>query len=209
MTERKPYSDATALLGSKLDGKDAKRDAVHLACEPVKNETSSDWYPGASMTFGKTGKLRPVQNGETPIGIIDPFLSSMNEDDDWVYISTGETCYLILLPGAITSLRHVWEHPSFDKKEEEKPSSLTDEDKQKKESENWLREFADSTGIDYEEMIDTAKDHVRNPSGWNYITGGNEAEGVYSGEEFWHHFGILFDLEIPEDQQGNIISCSC
>lgn len=214
MTARKPYSDATALLGKKLDGTDARRDAVHLACEPVKNETSKSWYPSDAMTFGETGKLRQAREGEEVIGIIDPFLRVSDDDpDSWVSVDPGETCFLILMPGAVTSLRHVWTHPQFKDLADEpgtpKAKAVKAEKTEEEISEIWLREYADEHGVDYEEMMSAARSHIVDPDGWNYVSGGSAAEGAYTGEEFWHHVGILLGIEVQPEQQGSIITCSC
>lgn len=215
MTARQPYSDATALLGQKLDGKNARRDAVHLACEPVVNETRSDWHPNESMTFGSTGKLRPAREGETVIGIIDPFMSAMNRDDNWVTVEPGESCYLILLPGAVTSLRHVWSHPSFKDEvgeptsESKEPTPASEDDQEVQKAEEWLRDYADEHGVDYDEMMSAARGHLINPDGWNHVVGGSEAEGAWTGDEFWGNVGLVIGIDVQPEQHGNIISCSC
>lgn len=215
MTARKPYSDATALLGTKLGGKDARRDAVHLACEPVVNETSKSWYPNEGLVFGATGKLRQARDGENPIGIVDPFLSHMCKDDSWVSVEPGESCFLILLPGAVTSLRHVWSHPAFTDAADEpgssdaaksEPAEAPSEDEA---SEHWLREYADEHGVDYDDMMAAARGHIVDPDGHNYVVGGSDAEGAYTGDEFWGHVGKVLGIDIQEEQQGYIISCSC
>lgn len=211
MTARKPYSDATALLGKILNGLDAKRDAVHLACEPITNNTDRGWMSGQPLAKQPSGKFRAAREGDEIIGIVDPFLAAMT-GNEYASVEPGDQCYIILLPGAITSLRHVWEHHAFD---DEAPAPVhTDEevsvntDAQK--SEEWLRDFADGHGVDYDEMIDAAKGHILNPNGWsNYVTGGSEAEGAYTGDEFWGHVGKLLGITVMESQQGNIINCSC
>lgn len=214
MSSRQPYSDATALLGMILDGKPARRDAVHIACEPVVNQTERNWSPGDRMIFGPTGKLRPCREGESPIGIIDPFLDV--DPDPWEnVVRPGQSCFLILMPGKVTSLRHVWSHPDFkdevneptaDQPSEAKPVVQSDVDH---EAERWLIEYADECGVDFHEMIHAAKGHIENPNGYNYVVGGQEAEGMYSGPEFWEYIGRYLGVVLPEDSQANIISCSC
>ena len=86
-------------LGRLIDG-DARRDAVHIAVAPVT--AGQELRPGERVGFLADGRVGAV--GET-IGIIDPFLTAS--------VREGERCWLFLYPNTITSLRHVWTHPSF------------------------------------------------------------------------------------------------
>lgn len=219
MTMRKPYSDATALLGKILNGLDARRDAVHLACEPITNTTSTAWYSGQMLARLPSGQFRAAREGDTVIGIVDPFLAAMS-NDEYASVSPGDQCFIILLPGAITSLRHVWEHPDFDSAVVETSSEATNtsateseealEISEARKSEEWLRDYADEHGVDYHEMMAAAKGHILRPNDWsNYVTGGAEAEGAYTGEDFWNHIGKVLGITVMESQYGNIISCSC
>ena len=211
MTARKPYSDATTLLGKILNGLDAKRDAVHLACEPITNKTSSSWYSGQMLTRQPSGGFRAAREGDEVIGIVDPFLAAMS-NDEYASVSPGDQCFIILLPGAITSLRHVWEHPDFDDEAPE-PTHIDEEpavNTEAQESEEWLRDYADEHGVDYDDMMSAAKGHILNPNDWsNYVTGGAEAEGAHTGDEFWGHIGKVLGIAVMKSQQGSIISCSC
>lgn len=87
------------MFGKKLNGP-GPRDAVHVACIPVK--------AGRPLAPGEYVK---VVNGEaelssTPDGIVDPFLKEL--------VHYGEWFWLLLLPGTVTGMRHEWSHPSFD-----------------------------------------------------------------------------------------------
>jgi hypothetical protein len=81
-------------------GPDDKRDAIHIAIAPVV----------AAHTLGPGQHVGPYNDGRygitaTPIGIVDPFLIAA--------VAENSPFWLCLYPYSITSLRHVWTHPSF------------------------------------------------------------------------------------------------
>lgn len=97
--KRSVHTDALETLGT-IIGDDEHRDAIHLAVEPVE---AGEWLvPGQDISlvngkaFNRTGKH---------VGIVDPFLKEP--------IAPGQKFWLVVYPRMITSLRHVWTHPSF------------------------------------------------------------------------------------------------
>lgn len=97
--KRSVHTDALETLGT-IIGDSEKRDAIHLAVEPVE---AGEWLvPGQDISlvngkaFNRTGKH---------IGIVDPFIKEP--------IAPGQKFWLVVYPRMITSLRHVWTHPSF------------------------------------------------------------------------------------------------
>lgn len=92
-------TDALETLGTVID-ETQKRDAIHLAVVPVKAITRV--YPGQHVTA--IGDPSPVFKSEL-VGIVDPFLTEPVFPDQWFW--------LVIYPRKITSLRHVWSHPSF------------------------------------------------------------------------------------------------
>lgn len=79
---------------------DARRDAVHVAVAPV---IAGDLlFPGDEVGPLSDGTFGKATN---PIGVVDPFLRGP--------ILGGDRFWLLLFPGTITSLRHVWTHPAF------------------------------------------------------------------------------------------------
>lgn len=101
MSSRKPYSDATATLGT-LHANIEARDAVHLAVYQV--ELGMAVKPGQALSI-VDGKAYTASESHA-VGIADPFIKEKK-------IKAGAKIWLILYPGMIQSLRHVWEHESF------------------------------------------------------------------------------------------------
>jgi len=88
-------------LGAIIDGP-CGRDAVHVAVAPV--EASCELKPGTHVRLTSSGKATYCKP-EMAIGIVDPFLTES--------VKEGQRFWLCLLPGTITSLRHVWTSPAF------------------------------------------------------------------------------------------------
>lgn len=109
MTDDSPMARHRATeLGVKLgelipNQEKAKRDATHVAVAPVTAaETIS---PGHPVYLTSNGEIRGCSWYDNPVGIVDPFLK---ED-----VHADQSCWLLIMPGTITTLVHYWEHPSF------------------------------------------------------------------------------------------------
>ena len=98
--KRSVSTDALETLGM-IHYKQEKRDAIHLAVEPV--EASVRLAPGQRILI-RDGKAVPPENGKFH-GIVDPFLPRP--------VEAGERFWFIMQPRMVRSLRHVWEHPDF------------------------------------------------------------------------------------------------
>lgn len=111
---RSPSTDALDTLGM-VHFKPEKRDAIHLAVEPV--EAAMPLLPGQRIGIvdGKaypTG-YEPTQQEPGKVtftkvpyhGIVDPFLAC--------HIQKGQKFWFVMAPRMVQSLRHVWEHKDF------------------------------------------------------------------------------------------------
>lgn len=107
-----------------------ERDAIHIAVAPII--ATQRLEPGYHV--GIEGNL------QNPIGIVDPFLNTV--------VEIGEKFWLYLFPGSITSLRHDWTHPAFEKAL--KGSGTRDPECRSK---KWLEEFGIRNRDTYEELI--------------------------------------------------------
>jgi len=103
---RSTHTDALATLGTIIDHT-AARDAIHLAVFPAI--AGENLVPGEHIFLASSSGLAFGGSDVDPtiktLGIVDPFLT--------VPVAKGERFWLIVYPRQITSLRHVWEHPSF------------------------------------------------------------------------------------------------
>lgn len=100
MSERKVATDALESLG-KIHTRVEKRDAIHLAVDPVI--CAEEFAPGAHIQVrGGYAYPAPVGKGH---GIVDPFLQQNAKK--------GDRVWFVMYPGHVASLRHVWSHPAF------------------------------------------------------------------------------------------------
>ena len=93
-------ADNVPQLGKTISGT-AFRDCIHVAVAPVT--AGEDLSPGERVAL-LDGKVYG-QGILNPIGIVDPFLDEQ--------VKKGERVWILLFPGTITDLRHVWKHPAF------------------------------------------------------------------------------------------------
>lgn len=91
------------ILGQLLPTHEKQRDAVHVAIAPVT--AAQPLSPGQHVGFVAENGTEFVGHSPDLIGIVDPFLKQE--------VQTGERFWLFLYPGTVTSLRHVWTHPTF------------------------------------------------------------------------------------------------
>lgn len=89
-------------LGQLITGT-AFRDAVHVAVTPVTVTCRLDPGDPVALVDGTTDQVE--FDFDNPVGVIDPFLKHS--------LRVGDRCWLLLFPGEITGLRHVWTHPAF------------------------------------------------------------------------------------------------
>ncbi len=151
-----------------------QKDAIHVAVAPVK--AAVDLHPGQWVGLNMDVEACDVLN---PIGIVDPFLAHK--------VCKGETFWMYLKPGSITSLRHDWTHPAFNGDEAVSESIVKRSEAIA--SRRWLENFARnnlSGDLSYEELLDAAKEY--NETGKMYCFGRDLNGNEYTDEEFWTHF---------------------
>ena len=209
--KRSVSTDALDTLGM-IIGPNEKRDAIHLAVEPV---TASQWMePGDPINFIYGSKrIVEVVSLDNSIGIVDPFLTTA--------VEKGQRFWLVVHPRQITSLRHVWSHPAFEDEvfeEEAQTSPLAARLEFKKEldgtnqSIRWIADYAESVGLEYDELMDAATDWVdsREHSDWGeYLNRGELLDGVSLSNEFWTHYEKVTGKEVNPAYQENFFTCSC
>lgn len=179
-------TDALKTLGTIITEAEA-RDAIHLAVEPVI--AAHALRPGEHIGFVDTN--RRVGVSKNPVGIVDPFLGEA--------VQEGQRFWLIVYPRRITSLRHVWEHPDFDK-----PVVVDAADQQKLIAIHAITEFAKELGSWFDEVMERADEYVENDEYW--IEGGR-FEGQGLPDKFWDHYQTLRGKRPTHD--WGFFSCSC
>lgn len=159
--------------------REAHRDAVHVAVTPCVALDRLD--PGQHVGISPRVVVRNVPSAQAhsplPVGIVDPFLLKA--------VVPGETFWLFLYPGSITSLRHEWKHPAID------GPIVSHAD-----SERWLMDFANRWEMNYSNLIEDAQDFAGSITAGTLLYGSEDL-----GEDhdlFWSHLenltGDKFDV---------------
>lgn len=201
--KRSVSTDALETLGT-IIGPNEKRDAIHLAVEPV---IATEYLePGQDVGLrgpGYAGDVTPY------VGIVDPFLKAP--------VQKGERFWLVVYPRQIKSLRHVWSHPAF----EDEPERLTIIE-QKKEfikeldgtnvSRRWIETFAEEVGLTYNDLMAGADEWVRSQKAgtWGeYLNKGPLLEGAHVPDDFWRHYEKVTGETVEQEHRGSFFTCSC
>lgn len=188
-------TDAVATIGM-LIPETSGRDAIHLATEPVI--AGERLYAGQHIGFLPDGTVGTA--AAELLGIVDPFLTAP--------LFPGNRFWLVVYPRTITSLRHVWEHPSF-ASEPTAPAMPTDD---KSVSERWLQKYADDIDETFNTLMSAADRFIATGE---YFLGAEEHgyHGKFEGEgthpDFWHHYQIYRGVVVPAEDQHSFFSCAC
>jgi hypothetical protein len=187
--KRSVKTDALETLGSIID-ENQKRDAIHLAVEPVV--AAHSLRPGEDVGFIEGG----VGSCDNPVGIVDPFLEKN--------VNKGEHFWLVVYPRQITSLRHVWTHPAFP---ETAGAPIAVKDKVT--SEAWLRAFVDASDCPgYEAVMAAAVGDGAEQWNTEYLHFNSDAHGEIP-PEFWDHVEVVTGRTIPQNGRAKFFSCGC
>jgi hypothetical protein len=217
--KRSVNTDALETLGM-IHTQQEHRDAIHLAVEPVVAGQRLKAGDHVNFLYGKAYKVPHTDS--RALGIVDPFLT--------VPVKEGDKFWLVVYPRKITSLRHVWSHPSFPEEIVETKLTVLDpaehmrllkqaiynevkaqEDSNTKaiktKAYDWIIRYANSHSLDVETLINYGISW-RGGSGDHLVDGGN-LEGESVSDEFWNQLELYTGIPISEDNRGNFFSCSC
>jgi len=191
--KRSVSTDALETLGTIIDATQ-KRDAIHLAVEPVV--AGERLHPGDHITI-ENGVASPTVVG-AGLGIVDPFLPKP--------VERGQRFWFVMYPRQVRSLRHVWTHPAFPDEPIAGATPTTAANKEA--SEKWLRDFVDRSECPgYEAVLAAAVESQDDGELDEYLH--FEGRGA-SGEippEFWVHVEIVTGKKMTNRPQH--FSCSC
>lgn len=167
-----------------------ERDAVHIAVAPVV--AAEPLERGTHIGVLLDGKASTT--AVVKVGIVDPYLQRS--------VEKGETFYVFLYPGSITSLTHHWSHPAF-------LTALTPAQIAAGEGEEWIRNWAEEMDITggFERVMEAAANRVRGD--WDYISEGGKFEGATVPDEFWEMYEKVQGVKVPTEHRGGFFSCSC
>lgn len=154
-----------------------QRDAIHVAVVPVI--AMARLKPGQEIGVKENYKAQ-YESRIGNIGIVDPFLKQE--------VRMGQSFWMFLTPGSITSLRHDWTHPAFGAKE---PSF------------SWMERFASQTYMTGSELIEAVTEAI-DGNGSVYV--GDYDDGI--PEEFWDHYQILTGRYVAKDDRP-YFRCAC
>lgn len=200
MSNRSVATDALATLGTIID-ETQKRDAIHLAVEPV--------IAGMTLAPGRRITVRDgvawAKADETALGIVDPFLSAP--------VKKGERFWFIMMPRMITSLRHVWAHPAFP----DEAGTPAPADDPVSKSRAWINDFAakiDQTPnrlMEAAELwLDTYHEQSWGGSGeYTYDNSESYKDHWDAFPEFWSHYAVVTGKDVPEKARKSFFTCSC
>jgi hypothetical protein len=221
---RAVHTDALATLGTAPLGADARRDAIHIAVEPVL--AGERLRPGEHITVKDGVAWSADSTGEYEgLGIVDPFLAAT--------LRPGQRFWFLMYPRMVTSLRHVWAHPAFPD-EEGTPAVVPAVDhslaaqvdrvtEARAKSERWLRDYianSNFSGWSYEEVLEVAHGGSagkKDADGYleygsishrgSYIlTYGSDSYGSIP-DEFWDHIEVVTGKKVAH--RAEYFSCSC
>lgn len=169
------------------------KDAIHVSVAPVK--ALHVLLPGQRVGLTATGlassKAKPI------LGVIDPFL----EDP----VLPSQECWLFLLPGSVTGLRHDWYHPAFSgapgavaSPESPPPPDAVEVEA----SVEWIRDWAKGVGMAYSSAIDAAKEYLIH--GTIYY----RSDSSWVDPEFWDHYERVTGTKVVTSDRGQFFGDS-
>lgn len=180
-------------LGQLIES-EQNRDAVHVAVYPVVAGEKL----GAGDHIGFLGNGSVGQKLRDTVGIVDPFLRKI--------VQPGQKFWMFLYPNTVTSLRHEWSHPAFESLDAAVKVStdrlIKNFPSETEKSITWIREYAGTVPISYEELMAAAEDYLRTG---DYLTQGGRFESESIPEEFWTHYEVI----TGKRGEGSFFSCFC
>lgn len=188
-------TDALETLGQ-IHTRRERRDAIHLAVEPV--EAADVLWPGDRIAV-IDGKAFRTENN--PTGIVDPFLTGE--------ILQGQRFWFVMMPRMVHSLRHVWTHPAFPPEPgtEDVPHNHPDQLSPRQEAEASLRTQAEAMGYTYARLMALADTWLNSQE---YIMDNTESyKGVFDAEAFWKAYDTVRGVVTPESLRDCFFTCSC
>ena len=199
--KRSVSTDALDTLGTGPLNENEKRDAIHLAVEPVIAGEKLFAGQDVGLVQGAGGLVAMSTGKVKHLGIVDPFLKNP--------IFPGERFWLVVYPRQIKSLRHVWEHPDF----ANEPVAAPPKDLYDEVAENvanakaWIEDYANSIGVDYAWLMDAVVSYQVSGNYAYHPEDSGRFEGEWFPEEFWSYWSIVTGRVAKIT--GSFFTCAC
>lgn len=192
--KRSVSTDALETLGTIID-ENQKRDAIHLAVLPVV--AGARLKPGQSINTCD-GRATAATIGDG-LGIVDPFLSKP--------VMPGQFFWMVIKPRLITSLRHVWTHPTLPDEPVAGTNSSTGPVISEKDiAFAEIQNIAEQVDCDVYQLIEGAASYLEYG---DYLCEGGRWEGISLPDSFWPAYEKYTGTKVDEDKQYSFFSCSC
>lgn len=199
--KRSVHTDALATLGTIID-ETQKRDAIHLAVEPVIAGQRLDPGDHVKVSNG-VATMAPVGEG---LGIVDPFLVEP--------VRAGQRFWFVMYPRKITSLRHVWAHPAFpDEPGTPAPATAIAMSRDSlARAKQRIHDIVDQLGdgLTYDKIMQAAEDWLEQE---DYLVQNGRESWQYDfpafATDFWCAYAVITGKNVPEDKRQSFFSCSC
>ena len=169
-------------------GEQNQRDAIHIAVVPII--AHMQLAPGRHIGVTTDGKASTM--GLPYVGIVDPFLQNP--------VERGQTFWLFLYQGQVTTLRHEWTHPAFPPATPIAVAPTNDDAKRR------MTEFAGECHKGLEEFLDDIKAVVSGDESYVDV-GDNEGASIY--REFWADFRALTGIWADSESTEIYFNCAC
>lgn len=178
--------DTLATLG-KSHEKDLGRDAVHVAVISCAMDPKLKRGTHVVIDHGLIARRPKVD--ESPVGIVDPFLTEGYE---------GSRVWVYLYPNTITGLKHEWSHPTLDVLHSQDPSK------------KWVEGFARDMGQSYSRLMKAADTYFVKGDYTHDNTESYKGMGSDQWNIFWRHYAIIRGTQLPKPTYDDTpFSCAC
>ena len=160
--KRQVATDALKTLGTIID-ETAKRDAIHLAVEPVIAGHLASTRRRYRISRRAIPRQESSAGANNPVGIVDPFLETT--------VFTGQHFWLVVYRRQQSrALRHVWTHPGFPERSSRVGAvAAVPNSADRAASEAWLRNFiATADCPDYDTVMAAASNRDTDAVSENY-----------------------------------------
>jgi len=180
--------DNAQTLGQRL-GHTGVRDAVHVPI--ISAKAAHELRPGQHVILNADGSVSSCLTENTSLGVVDPYINGI--------IKPGDSVWVFVRPGSISTLTHHWTHP--------KVVDITEVVPDKEKARIRLQEFAENElGVTLDRML-SAIEACRTDDGDALYSHSYESLSVYDG--FWSDYEMYTGNSDPNKNEGYFYFFTC